>query len=211
MRIKGIDIYDGDGFVDFEQVKACGYDFVIIKCGGNEGGGRWITKNFYRSYVKAKAAGLSVGAYFYAGESRGSGAGKSDAVFADAILRGCRLDFPVFYDFEEGNAREADANTAACAAFCEEMESRGYYVGIYASDVWGFDELLNKDRLTSYDWWIARYGREPKNSWCIWQYTSTEIVPGVDHKCDVNECRIDYPSIIIEKGFNGYQGRYTGK
>lgn len=211
MRIKGIDIYDGDGFVDFEQVKACGYDFVIVKCGGNEGGGRWITKNFYRSYVKAKAAGLGVGAYFYAGESRGTGAGKSDAVFTDTILRGCRLDYPVFYDFEEGKPSEKDLNTAACVGFCKEMEARGYYVGIYASDVWGFHELLDKEQLRSFDWWIARYGREPDNPWQIWQYSSKESVVGVNAKCDANICCIDYPALIIEKGFNGYQGRYTGK
>lgn len=203
MELKGIDIYDGDGYVNFDDVKSAGYDFVIIKCGGDEDG-RWIAKNFYRSYVKAKAAGLGVGAYFYAGDSRGSGAGKSDAVFCDSILRGCRLDYPVFYDFEEGKISEKDANTAACVAYCREMEARGWYVGIYASDIWGFEELLDKEQLTPFDWWIARYGRRPQNPCSMWQYSSSEHVPGVDAKADVNICFVDYPDIIIKKGFNGY-------
>lgn len=203
MELKGIDIYDGDGYIDFQKVKEAGYHFVIIKCGGNEDG-RWIAKNFYRSYVKAKYAGLGVGAYFYAGESRGAGAGKSDAIFCDAILRGCRLDYPVFYDFEEGKPSGKEENTDACIGFCEEMEKRGYYVGIYASDVWGFHETLNKEKLTSFDWWIARYGRQPDNKCQMWQYTSNAVIPGIETRADADICYLDYPSIIIKKGFNGY-------
>lgn len=201
--MRGIDIYDGNGLVDFNKVKADGFDFVIIKCGGNEGS-RWTTKNFYRSYVKAKAAGLHVGAYWYAGQSCGASAGEADAIYCADILAGCQLDFPVFYDFEEGSKSKKQENTDACRAFCDTMEDAGYYVGIYGSDISVFEEMLHKEQLTSYDWWIARYGKTPVNSYSMWQYSSSGRVAGVPGACDLNDCVVDYPGIIPVKHFNGY-------
>ena len=61
---KGIDVSVHNGNIDFQKVKAAGYDFVILRAGY----GREITQKdstFEKNYKNAKAAGLQVGAYWY--------------------------------------------------------------------------------------------------------------------------------------------------
>ena len=208
----GIDIYHGEGDVDFNKVKADGYEFVIVKLGGSEKDRNgWTDPRFYENVLKAKDAGLHVGAYFFAGEwSCTWEQGMKDATYAMKVLKGVKLDFPVFYDFEYPSASNPKGNTEACIAFCDTMESFGYYVGIYASDISGFKERLNVKDLIPYDLWVARYGKEPQYvpsqgiKPCIWQYTSNGQVDGVQGRCDLDECYMDYPEIIVEKGFNNY-------
>lgn len=208
--MKGIDIYHGEGDIDFRKVKADGIEFVIVKMGGSEkASGRWTDPRFYENILKAKDAGLHVGAYFYAGEwSCNYQEGKRDAEYAIKVLQGVKLDFPVFYDFEEPSAAGWKGNTEACKGFCETMEAAGYYVGIYASDISGFKERLDMEQLYPYDFWVARYGKfpqyVPESRVCIWQQTSDGTVDGVDGRVDIDECYIDYPSIIIPKHFNNY-------
>lgn len=206
----GIDIYHGEGDIDFEKVKAAGYDFVIVKMGGSEkSSGRWTDPRFYENVLKAKDAGLHVGAYFYAGEwSVDSRNGYLDAEYALKVLKGVKLDFPVFYDFEEPKADTWQGNTEACIAFCDTLEDAGYYVGIYGSDIAGFKEKLDMTALYPYDFWVARYGKfpsyVPRERVCIWQSTSDGSVDGVSGRVDIDECYVDYPDIIISKGFNNY-------
>ena len=38
----------------------------------------------------------------------------------------------------------------------------------------------------------------------MWQYTSTGRVNGIAGNVDMDDCRVDFPSIIINGGFNGY-------
>lgn len=209
--MKGIDVYHGEGDIDFRKVKADGIDFVIVKMGGSErdGGVRWTDPKFYENVLKAKDAGLHVGAYFYAGDySTTYDRGKGDAEYAIKVLAGVKLDFPVFYDFEQPTTADRQGNTNACIGFCETMEDAGYYVGIYASDISGFKERLNMNDLFPYDFWVARYGNFPKyvptERVCIWQSTSDGKVNGVSGRVDLDECYIDYPKIITEKHFNNY-------
>jgi len=88
------------------------------------------------------------------------------------------------------------------------MEQAGYFAGVYASDLSGFHNRLNRDSLKPFTWWVARYGS--KCTWAtanlgIWQYSSTGRVNGINGDVDMDECYIDYPSIIKRKGFNGYK------
>lgn len=208
---KGIDIYHGDGDIDFRKVKEDGMDFVIIKLGGSErqNGVCWTSPRFYEYVLKAKDAGLHVGAYFYAGHrSCEYAAGEKDAKYCLEVLDNIKLDFPVFYDFEEPSTMDPEGNTDACVAFCETMEKAGWYVGIYASDISGFKERLQLDRLKPYDLWVARYGKNPQYvpeaRVCMWQYTSSGEIAGCQGHVDMDVCYIDYPEIIVPKHFNNY-------
>lgn len=207
--MKGIDIYHGEGDIDFRKVKKAGYDFVIVKMGGSErsGGVRWTDPKFYQNVLRAKDAGLHVGAYFYAGDySVSYAAGKADAEYAIDVLKGIKFDMPIFYDFEQPSPDSKYGNTEACRGFCNTLEDAGYYVGIYASDISGFKERLDADRLTPYDFWVARYGKFPqyisKDRVCMWQYTSDGSVDGVSGRVDLDECYMDYPALIVGKHFN---------
>ena len=60
--MNGIDVSKWNGVIDFEKVKSCGIDFVIIRSGFGISG---IDPCFRRNYKTARNAGLHVGTYWY--------------------------------------------------------------------------------------------------------------------------------------------------
>ena len=60
----GIDVSAWQGNIDFDKVKKAGYNYVILKAGGNDDG-YYIDSRFASNYAKAKKAGLKVGAYYF--------------------------------------------------------------------------------------------------------------------------------------------------
>ena len=213
MQIKGIDVSHWNGCIDFKKVKASGIDFVIIKAGGSDKG-FYTDSKFRENYEKAKAAGLYVGAYYFAGKYfRGIEAGVIDAHKFIEILKGLKFDYPVFLDIEAQDNRYKEEITDAAVAFCQELEKAGYFVGIYASDISGYQYKLNHDRIKSYAHWVARYGNEPKvcKEYGIWQYSSKGTVNGISGSVDMDTSTVDYSKVIKEKGFNGYPKKESKK
>ena len=211
--IKGIDISHWNGDINFDQVKAAGVEFVIIKAGGSDKG-FYTDSKFRDNYDRAKAAGLSVGAYYFAGKNfRGIEAGFADAKRFIEILKGMQFDYPVFIDIEAQENRYKEEITDAVIAFCEEMEKAGYFVGIYASDISGYKDKLNHDRIKSYAHWVARYGKEPEicKNYGLWQYSSKGNIPGIIGSVDLDISSVDYSKTIREKGFNGYTAKKKTK
>lgn len=207
MQIKGIDISHWNGNIDFDKVKASGIEFVIIKAGGSDKG-FYTDSKFKINYEKAKAAGLFIGAYYFAGKNfRGIEAGIADAERFIEQLKGLQFEYPVFLDIEAQENRYKDEITDAAVAFCETMEKAGYYVGIYASDISGYKDKLHHDRIKSYAHWVARYGKEPTvcKEYGIWQYTSKGSIPGISGSVDIDISTIDYKKVITEKGFNNFK------
>ena len=213
MKIQGIDISHWNGDIDFSKVKASGVEFVIIKAGGSDKG-FYTDPMFITNYNKAKAAGLFVGAYYFAGKNfRGIESGITDARKFIKILDGLKFDYPVFLDIEAQENRYKEEITDAAVAFCEEMEKAGYFVGIYASDISGFKDKLNHERIKDYAHWVARYGKEPEvcKDYGIWQYSSKGSISGIVGSVDMDISSVDYAKIIKEKGFNNYPKKEAKK
>ena len=201
-----IDVSHWQGDIDFVRVKANDTDGCIIKAGGSDDG-FYTDSKFEQNYVAAKAAGLQVGAYYFVGPNcKGSENGAADANRFINILAGKQFDLPVYIDFEAPNGANKELNTDAVIGFCETMENNGFFVGVYASDISGFKDRLNKDRLTPYTWWVARYGSEPvyATNWDIWQYSSDGSIAGINGRVDLNNCRTNFHDTIVNGGFNGY-------
>ena len=207
MKIKGIDISHWQGQIDFKKVKESGIDFVIIKAGGSDAG-FYKDKMFETNYREAKAANLSIGAYYFVGKKfYGITSGAADAKRFAKILEGKEFDYPVFLDVETTDARYKELATDAAISFCETLEHLGYFVGIYASDISGYKEKLNHDRIMDYTHWVARYGNNPDvcRERDIWQYSSKGSVDGISGSVDLDEAYTDFSKLIKEKGFNGYK------
>ena len=205
--MKVIDVSRWQNNIDFAKVKASGIEGVIIKAGGSDSG-FYKDSKFEQNYANAKAVGLHVGAYYFVGKGCTSTVdGRADGERFANLIAGKQFDLPVYMDVESTPISARTGATDAAIAFCSYLESKGYYVGIYASDISGFKDRLDysrlKDRFTS---WVARYGSEPKyaTKWDMWQYTSTGRVNGIAGNVDMDDCRKDFPSIIINGGFNGY-------
>lgn len=207
MMKNGIDVSRFQGVIDWAAVKAAGVDFAIIKAGGSDAG-LYTDSAFERNYEGAKAAGVSVGAYYYVGRlciSRADGI--ADAERFIEMLKGKEFEYPVFIDLEETAPKDKAGATEAVIAFCETMESAGYYCGIYASDISGFKDRLDISRLTAFDKWVANYSTQPKYvaSYGMWQKSSKGRIAGIFGDVDIDEAYQDYPTIIKANGLNGFK------
>jgi GH25 family lysozyme M1 (1,4-beta-N-acetylmuramidase) len=206
--IKGIDISHWNRVKDFFEVKASGIDFVILKAGGSDAG-FYSDPQFENYYRQAKLAGLSVGAYYFTGRNfYGPTAGEEDAKRFARIIRDKTFEYPVYVDIEmtSPSANKMEEATAAAIAFCRYMESLKYFTGIYASDISGFKESLEYNRLADFTTWVARYGKKPEfiKYPGIWQYSSNGSVPGIKGNVDLDRTEVNYPFIIKKGQFNGY-------
>lgn len=213
---KGIDISKYQAGIDLNNIKNNGYDFVIIRAGytgWGDGESKAIDSSFEDSYSRAKSAGLGVGAYYFTiATSYQEGVDEANWLYNNC-LKGKQFDYPIYIDVEDDTGgkqylRRAgkDATTQGIKGFCETMENLGYYVGIYASDISGFKEMMNIDELKDYDKWVARYGKKPEyvTEYGMWQTTSSGKVSGYSGNLDLNEAYKDYPNIIKDNGLNGY-------
>ena len=206
MKIKGIDVSRYQGIINWTKVKASDISFAILKAGGSDAG-FYTDSKFEQNYANAKAAGMPVGAYYFVGSGCVSHAdGVADAKRFIEILKGKQFEYPVYIDVESTAPSDRQGATKAVIGFCETMEAAGYYCGIYASDISGFVDRLDQSQLKSYDKWVARYGSAPQRteSYGMWQYSESGTVPGIPDTVDMNYCYIDYPTIMKEKGLNGY-------
>lgn len=202
----GIDLSKWNKVTDYSKIKDFGLDFAIIRAGGNYGG-FYKDPAFEQHYAGCKNAGLSVGAYYDCGkEFIGDVTGRDFANHFLKLLDGKLFDMPVFMDIEVTPKRFRPYITDAAIGFCEKMEDNKYFVGIYASDISGFKEALEYNRLTDYTTWVARYGKKPQYIKYpgIWQYTSSGSVPGIKGNVDMDRTDINYPFIIKRGNFNGY-------
>ena len=202
----GIDLSKWNKVIDYGSIKAFGLDFAIIRAGGNYGG-YYRDPSFEKHYAECKNVGLSVGAYYDCGkEFIGDVTGRDYANHFLKLIKGKQFDMPVFMDIEVTPKRFKTFITDAAIGFCEKMEENKYFVGIYASDISGFKESLEYNRLTDYTTWVARYGKKPEYIKYpgIWQYTSAGSIPGIKGNVDMDRTDVNYPFIIKRGKFNGY-------
>ena len=201
MEFKGIDVSRWQGSINFKSVKSAGIDFVIIKAGGSDAG-FYEDPMFKINYAGAKAAGLKVGAYYYVGSKfQGTDNGIADAKKFIRILSKRSFEYPVYVDVESTPQKEKSGTTDAVLGFCEYMESKSFFVGIYGSDVSTFHDRVQAGRLINYTWWVAGYGKEPLHNYSIWQYTSSGQVNGISTKVDRDISKTDF-SVIVRNHFN---------
>ena len=199
--MKGIDVSGYQGKINFKDVKASGFEFVIVKAGFSTS----TVETWENNFANAKNSGLKVGAYWYSYALTIEQAIAEAKAFI-AALKGKQLDFPVYLDLEEQNQFNKGKKfcTELVEAFCGELEKAGYYAGVYCSTFWYtnyVDEAVRDKRPA----WIADYGKKCgyKGKYGIWQFGSTDVA-GVQFECDVDFGYEDYSEYIKTNGLNGY-------
>ena len=207
--MKGIDVSNHNGSIDYNQVKASGIDFVMVRAGYGYG---YEDERFAQNVERAKAAGLHIGAYWFIYALNEEQAKANADVFAGLLERyKGTFDMPVACDFEydserymrdSGVAPSTALNTAIIDAFCKRMEEYGYYVSNYLNPDY-IQSRVNFSDVSQYDLWLAQWGIDSPSYNCgMWQYSSDGSVAGVSGRVDVNVANIDYPALIKSKGFN---------
>ena len=138
--------------------------------------------------------------------------------FYNNILKNRQFELPVFIDVEHPDmlAVGKPKLTAIVKKWCDILEKKGFWVGIYAS-VYGFSAYMNDVELLPYTHWVAQWAEEctyeNKDVLGFWQFGGetnlirSNLVAGV--VCDQNYMYLDFPSIIKEKKLNGFDKTVT--
>ncbi|WP_371380757.1 GH25 family lysozyme [Sporomusa aerivorans] len=177
--MKGIDVSENNGYIDWQAVANAGIEFAIIRCSY----GLHSKDSMFLQHVQgAKAAGLKVGSYHYSYALSVSDALQEAINCREAIdSAGVLLELPVFFDMEDadhykvnhGFAFDSTEITAMCRVFVDNI---GLDCGIYASYSW----------LTDYiDWrsigcavWNAQWSTRDDLKGYMWQYTDSLEING---------------------------------
>ncbi|MFM1580739.1 GH25 family lysozyme [Helcococcus bovis] len=212
--MKAIDTSSWNQDLDFEKIKKDGIEGIIIRAGY---GSNSRDKYFVKNVKKALEYGLSVGAYWFMYCTNVEEAIK-EADYFNVYLQEFKgkLTLPVFADYEydsERYARQVGVNvtpslrTAMVKAFCERLQSYGWYVGNYAN----LDYIKNKwnqIELDKFDLWYADWREFPDTDYVrksgIHQYTENgpQYGSGIA-TTDMNTINKNYPKIIRDSGLNG--------
>lgn len=198
----GIDVSAHNGDIDWEKV---GTDFAILRSGY----GRFASQKdlkFETNYTNAKRCGIPVGTYWYSYAMTPQEAVEEADLFL-SVINGKQFEYPVFYDVEESAQFELGktAVSAIIRAFLERVESAGYFVGLYTS----YSALVNyieDDIKSRYAVWLAHWTSQTyySGAYGIWQNGCKGNIQGIFGDVDTDICYVDYPSVIISNGLNGY-------
>lgn len=207
MKIKGLDVSEFQGNVDWEKVRSAGYQFAMLRAGYGYG---TIDPQFKRNASECNRIGLPIGVYWFCYALTPEIAIQE----AEGCLRtisNYRLDYPVCYDIEQASANYAAQNNVTFTSesagkivqnFCNRIEKGGYFAMYYSNR-----NFLKTYRLLSlssrYALWYAFYNSKPDNTDCqMWQFTSQGKIPGIAGDVDLDYAFVDYPSIIKKAGLN---------
>lgn len=187
---RGIDVSNFQGTIDWNQVKAAGIEFAILKVGPVYGK---PDSTFERNATECERLGIPYGVYYYS-YARSVADANKEADRTLAWLGGHYPSLPIYYDLEDNYILQdpnfsKDKLAQIAQTFCNRMEAVGFKSGIYANLNW-FNNYLNSPSLNGYDHWVAQYNWrcDYAGSYSFWQYSSRGNVPGVNGSCDMNYC-----------------------
>ena len=213
--MKGMDISQWQKGLKISDIKNAGYEFVILR-GGYTGYGYDRTKNkdtlFETFYKEAKELDFPVGCYWYScANTKQGGIDEANFLYENCLV-GKQFEFPIYIDVEDTHWQNDDKDgvTDAIIGFCETLEDKGYYSGVYASLSW-FKNKIDTSRLSLYTKWVAAWSdTQPTFVWTafgIWQNSNNGLIEGM--KVDTDYCFVDFPYIIKQAGLNGFKTPLT--
>lgn len=193
--VLGIDVSRYQGEIDWQQVKAAGIRFVMIRLGfrgyGTEGN---LNEDLLaqENYRGAKEAGLKVGGYFFS-QAISVEEAIEEARYAMEIASGWELEMPLVYDWEcladDYRTVGVDARmlTDCTKAFCDTVEAAGYDSMIYFNPDQSRKQM-HLEELVNYGFWLAMYSDQMDYPYKVdmWQYTNEGSVPGISGSVDIN-------------------------
>lgn len=190
MAIKGIDVSEFQGNIDWAKVKKDGIEFAILKLGNiYDYDTNYKDSKFDTNYKNAKAQGIKVGAYIY-NYCNTVDTLKKGIEWALEKLGNKKLDLPIYLDMEDKDIQgETKATlTNQCNEFAKMIEAAGYRAGVYANLNWLENELNPDDFDKDISVWVAQYNNECQyeGKYDIWQYSSKGDVNGISGNVDMN-------------------------
>lgn len=201
--MKGIDISEHNGIIDFSKV-AKEVDFVMIRATF----GKKEDKMFRRNAKGCIENGIPFGFYYYSYALDETYAKEEVAFFLKAVseFKG-QITFPLAIDMEDSDkykekngfpTKEMLCNI--CRIGCDEIAKAGYIPIIYAS-LYYFTKYLNDASLDKYYKWVAWWSKDSiekveKTKYQMLQYTQLGQINGIGGNVDVNESFTEFHKLI---------------
>lgn len=167
--MKGIDVSEWNGSINWSKVKSSGVTFAFIRAGGRYygSGAYFVDSKFAENVKNATAAGIDVGAYFYS-QAINAAEARQEAAYTLNIVSSYNLTLPIVMDYEyawEGgltgrlyNAHlSKSAATTVINTFCSTVEASGYVGMLYASKSVITDDMNITSINNKYPIWNAQY------------------------------------------------------
>ncbi len=191
--LKGIDVSEWNGWIDWNAVKQDGIDFAFVRAGGRFAASGFLY-NDYRAQDninRAIQAGLKVGAYFFTQATTIEEA-VQEANFLINAVKGFDITMPLVIDTEEfdggrHNYISVSERTSIVRAFCDTISEAGFDAMIYANKYWLMDSLY-MDQLSDIPVWVAEWSSNCSypGDYVAWQYTDSGLVNGINTYVDMN-------------------------
>lgn len=189
--INALDVSRWQGDINWAAVKEAGYQIAVIKISGGDDGFYFDSKA-NQNYNNAKANGLSVGGYHFAG-------GTDPVAEAEYFVKGMS-------PLEENDVLVLDweIQHSNPVNWCTQFVNKVHEL----TTVWPII-YMNGSTLNSQDWspvtnncgvWVAWYGTNPdadlpvKYPYIMHQYTSSGSVPGISGNVDLDAWYYDIPT-----------------
>lgn len=195
---KCIDVYEGNGKVDWAKVKALGVDYAILKATVRTN----VADSQFRNNVKGcRAQSIPFDVYKYSYATTETAVKKEVLAVVNLLKEVSYNKRTIWWDVEASCIRALGKTkiTELIKIADKEVTKYGYNFAIYCGLDW-YQNVLEVDKL-DYTYWIARYpstARTPfeedpsdkykpsiKHPMWGWQYTGTGIVDGVNGNCDI--------------------------
>ena len=205
--VRGIDVSDHQGEIDWTAVAASGVKFAMIRCGwrGYSGGSLNEDSRFRENIEGALAAGLEVGVYFFS-QSVSVIEAAEEAVYTAKLLADYEITLPVFYDWEfigtdsaRTDGMDGELLTDCTLEYCRLIESAGYTPGVYTNLHVAYN-YYDLDALDGLAFWYAGPGDKPLYYYDhdFWQYSFTGTVPGIEGDVDLDVMYVRDGAIAVD-------------
>lgn len=210
--MKGIDISEFNGIIDFDKV-AKEVDYVMIRAGF---GARTklnkeakIDKLLIKNIEGCLKVGLPFGIYYYS-YALDEKEAKEEVSFILSAIKDYRdlVSFPVAIDMEDADSYKKNSGFPTnevlcniCKIACDSIGNAGYYPIIYANLDY-FTHYLKEDSIAKYNKWLAWWNKEAiekvdRNKYQMLQYSSIGKVEGIGTNVDMNESFVEYHKLIL--------------
>ena len=207
----GIDVSYCQQKIDWVKVKASGkVSFALIRAGFGKILKNQVDDYFEENYAGCQKSGIPCGAFWYSYATSAAEA-RQEASVCLQVLQGKQFAYPIYFDLEE--KKQFALGKQVCSemveAFCSTLEQAGYYAGLYCSTFY-LENYVTESVRNRYTVWCADYSGECGYSgdYGIWQ-KGCGTISGINGDVDLDECYIDYPTIIKNAGLNGFAKNAT--
>ena len=196
--IKGIDVSQWQGAIDWQAVKNDGIQFAFVRAGH---GDHTLDTYFQQNMMNAAAAGIPAGVYFYS-TAQNEAQAVQDAQFVIRSMKGYLVSYPVVIDLEDSSQSHLSKQQIGkiAKAYCDEIRAAGYTPMVYCNENW-YRNMIDISLLPDVEMWVARWGNTyssdiPRD---VWQSCSTGRVKGINTDVDIDFGYTDYTQIITPR------------